>query len=48
MNKIKLKIISPEKIIFEGEVDEVLVPGKDGELGILPKHISLLAALKAG
>ena len=46
--KIKLKIITPEKVIFDGEVDEVLVPGIEGELGILPKHVSLLTALKAG
>jgi F-type H+-transporting ATPase subunit epsilon len=47
-NKIKLKIVTPEKVVFEGEVEEVLVPGSEGELGILPKHIPLLAALKPG
>lgn len=48
MDKIHLKIITPERVIFDGEVDEVLVPGSQGQLGILPKHISLLSALKAG
>lgn len=48
MEKIHLKIVTPEKVLFEGEVDEVLVPGSEGELGILPKHVSLLAALKPG
>lgn len=47
-NKLKLKIVTPEKVIFESEIDEVLVPGADGELGILPGHIPLIAALKVG
>lgn len=48
MNKIKLKIVTPEKVIFDGEVEEILVPGSEGELGILPEHEPLLSVLKVG
>ncbi|MCX6806702.1 MAG: F0F1 ATP synthase subunit epsilon [Candidatus Berkelbacteria bacterium] len=47
-NKLHLKITTPEKVIFEGDVDEVLVPGSNGELGILPNHTHILANLKVG
>lgn len=36
-----LKILSPVKLIFEGEVEKVLAPTIDGDIGILPKHASL-------
>lgn len=46
--KIELKIITPEKLILEDMVDEVLVPTTEGELGILPMHIPIIARLKSG
>jgi F-type H+-transporting ATPase subunit epsilon len=46
--QIKLKVITPEKLILEEEVDEVLVPTTEGEIGILPMHIPLVAGLKSG
>lgn len=46
--KLHLKIITPERVLFDGEVDEVLLPGSDGQLGILPHHVPLLAALGVG
>ena len=47
-NKIKLKIVTPEKVIFEGEVEEIIVPSMQGEMGVLPDHEPLLAALSVG
>lgn len=44
----KVKIFSCEKKILEDEADFVVVPGKVGEIGILPKHAPLLSTLKAG
>jgi len=45
---MKLKIITPTKIVIEQEVDEVTVPSADGELTILPKHTSLFSLLVEG
>lgn len=45
---LQLEIVTPEKKIFSGPVDNVYLPGADGELGILPSHVGLVTALKAG
>lgn len=46
--KIKFKIITPEKTVFEDEVDQATLPVTDGEVTILPDHRSYIASLKAG
>ena len=43
-----LKIISSEKILFEGEVESVDVPTVAGHICILPKHVNLVSALDIG
>ena len=48
MKKIKFKIVTPERIVFEDEVDQVTLPVTDGEVTILPNHLSYIASLKAG
>src|SRR3954453_3730980 len=45
---IQLEIVTPERLAYSDEVDEVIVPGSEGELGILPRHAPLVAALGAG
>lgn len=45
---ITFKIITPEGVGFQGEVDELTVPGSDGEFGVLPGHRPLMAALRTG
>ncbi len=47
-NKINLEIVTPERLLFSGEVDEVNVPGAEGYLGILPGHAPLLSELRIG
>lgn len=44
----KLQIITPEKIVADEEIDEVLVPTKSGELGILPHHAPLVSEIEPG
>ena len=45
---LHLEIVTPERRAFEGDVDEVVVPGSEGELGILPHHAPLISLLGAG
>lgn len=45
---LNLEIISPEKIIFQGEVAMATLPGEEGEFGVLPNHQPLIAQLKGG
>ncbi len=45
---LRLEIVTGERMVFSDEVDIVIAPGIDGELGILPKHAPLLTALGIG
>ena len=47
-DKINLEVITPERMVLREAVDEVVVPGLDGELGILPQHTPLISQLKTG
>jgi F-type H+-transporting ATPase subunit epsilon len=46
--KIHLTVVTRERKIVDTDVDEVILPGSDGELGILPGHTPLLATLAIG
>ncbi|MBS0272101.1 MAG: ATP synthase F1 subunit epsilon [Proteobacteria bacterium] len=41
-------LISPEKILFDQEVSMVVIPGLDGDIGVLPQHAPLLTLLRPG
>ena len=43
-----LKIITHDKIIFDGDVDEIYTKGVDGEFGILKNHVPVMTALDIG
>jgi F-type H+-transporting ATPase subunit epsilon len=45
---IQLEIVTPERLVYEDEVDSVNVPGVEGELGILPHHAPLVSTLGYG
>lgn len=45
---IRCEIVSQDRMVFEGDVDIVVVPGVSGEMGILPNHAPLLSCLKFG
>ena len=48
MATLKLEIVTPEEKVYSEDVDMVTLPGTEGELGIFPKHVPLLTALKPG
>ncbi|MDB2437965.1 ATP synthase F1 subunit epsilon [Hellea sp.] len=47
-DKLTFSLVSPEAELFSGEVDQVDVPGSEGDLGILPDHSPLMAAIRTG
>ncbi len=48
MAQLHLKIVTPEKLIIDEEVDMVTLSSSEGELGILPHHTNLMAKLEPG
>jgi F-type H+-transporting ATPase subunit epsilon len=46
--RIQLDIVTPDKLAFSGQVDEVNLPGALGEFGVLPRHTPFLSELKIG
>ena len=46
--KLKLKIVTPERLILEELVDQVSLPTTEGEITVLPEHISLITSLASG
>lgn len=46
--RIDLEIVTPERLVVSETVDEVVLPGSDGSLGVLPGHAPLLTGLAAG
>jgi F-type H+-transporting ATPase subunit epsilon len=45
---IRCEIVSQDRLVFEGDVDILVAPGTEGEMGILPHHAALLTTLKPG
>ena len=48
MATMRLEIVSAERTLFEGDVDALVAPGAEGELGILPHHAALMTMLQPG
>ncbi len=47
-NTLKLKIITPERTVYQDEVFEVVVPTEAGEITVLPDHMPLVSVIKTG
>ncbi len=45
---ITFSLISQDKVVVESEVDEILVPTTNGQVGVLPHHVQLITQLKTG
>ena len=48
MSSLKIDIVTAERIVYSAEVDIVIAPGVEGQLGILPHHAPLMTILQAG
>ena len=48
MTTISFDLVSPEKLLFNDEVGMIIVPGKDGDMGVLPGHSKVLSSLRPG
>jgi F-type H+-transporting ATPase subunit epsilon len=48
MNTMKLEIVTPHGLVYDNEITQVTLPGKEGEFGVLPQHAALVSLLDAG
>lgn len=46
--QIRIQIITPERIVFDDQVDQITLPAAEGEITILPHHIPLVTMVRAG
>jgi F-type H+-transporting ATPase subunit epsilon len=47
-DKLHFALVSPERELFNGEVDHVVVPGSEGEFGVSPNHAPVMSVIKPG
>ena len=48
MATISFDLVSPEQLLFKDEVGMIIVPGKDGDFGVLPGHSKVMSSLRPG
>jgi F-type H+-transporting ATPase subunit epsilon len=48
MGELHLEFVSPERVLFSGDVDQVDLPGTEGDMGILAGHAPLVTTLRPG
>lgn len=48
MSKLRFDLVSPERLLISAEVDQVDVPGSEGEFGVLANHAPMMTALRPG
>jgi F-type H+-transporting ATPase subunit epsilon len=47
-DKLSFALVSPERELFHGDVDQVVVPGAEGEFGVLPNHAPVISMIRPG
>ncbi len=47
-DKLNFSLVSPERELYSGEVDQVDIPGAEGDFGVFPNHSPLMAAIRTG
>ncbi len=48
MASLHFEFVSPERVLFSGDVDQVDIPGAEGDMGVLPLHAPMVTALRPG
>lgn len=48
MNTFQFELVSPERVLYSGQVEQVVVPGSEGEFTVLPGHAPFMTTLKPG
>ena len=48
MGKLKLDFVTPERLLYSKDVEQVIVPGSEGEFTILSDHSPIISSLKPG
>jgi len=48
MDTFHFELVSPERLLFSGDVEQVDVPGAEGDFGVLPEHAPIVATLRPG
>ena len=48
MDKFKFEFVTPEKLLFSSEVEQVIIPGSEGEFTLLAEHSPIISSMKAG
>ncbi len=47
-DKVEFELVSPERLLLSDQVDMVVVPGAEGDFGVLPRHAPLISTLRPG
>ena len=47
-DQFNYKLVTPEKIYLEGDAQMVVLPGAEGDLGVLPNHSNIITSLRPG
>jgi F-type H+-transporting ATPase subunit epsilon len=47
-DKVEFELVSPERLLLSEQVDMVVVPGAEGDFGVLPRHAPLISTLRPG
>lgn len=48
MSKVNVELVTPEKLVFSSEADLVVVPGSEGDFGVLHNHAPMISTLRPG
>src|SRR5919205_2624885 len=48
MATLRFELVAPERVLYSGDVDAVMLPGTEGDMTVLPGHAPVMTALKTG
>ena len=47
-DRVEFELVSPERLLFSGPVEMVVVPGTEGDFGVLPRHTPMISTVRPG